>query len=94
MRRVTMVMGMGMGVGLVDQLARRLLTSVSQNDIDLRCPDTAAVHRCDAHADIRQAQAKGYTLKPFHRRTGGDEGAEYHVAADPGSRVEDGKTSI
>jgi len=88
------VVGMGMGVGRVNQLARRLVAAVREHDVDLRRPDAAAVHLLDVHADVGKAKSKRQTLKPLGRRTGGDERAEQHVAADPGGRVEDGKASI
>jgi hypothetical protein len=94
MGRVVMVVGMGMGVGRVDQVARRLMAAVSEHDVDLRRPDAAAVHLFDAYTDVGKPESKRQTLKPFGRRTGGDKRAEQHVAADPGGRVEDGKASI
>ena len=93
-RGVVIVVGVGMGVRGMDQLARAFLATVGEEHVDLGRTDTAPVDRAHFNPDVSEAQTLGDAPNPRFRRTGGNQRAEQHVTADPGCRVEDGKTSI
>ena len=94
MRGVVVVVGMRMGVRLVNQRAGRFLAAVRQLDIDLGCPKPAAIHRLDRDPDAGQSESLGYAEQPLRRRARGHQRPEQHVAADSRGRVENGKASI
>ena len=93
MRSVVMVVGMRMGMRLVDGFAGRFVTAIGKRDVDFRRPDPAAVHLLDGHMD-GESESLGKSEKPLGRRSSGDEGAEHHVAADAGGGIQNGKPSI
>jgi hypothetical protein len=93
MGRVVMIVGVGMGVRLVDEFAGRLLPAVREPDVDLGRLYAAAVYLLDVNSDV-EAQALGQAPQPCHRRASGHKSAQQHVAADARRRVQDGKASI
>ena len=108
MRRVTMVVmvraclvmvvvvrvtGCAMAPRL-DRLAGLFLLPAGQQDVHLGGLDAAAGHRAHLDPAVGKPEPGGQALQPLDRCARGEEGAQHHVATDPGARVQDGETSI
>ena len=59
-----MVVGVGMGVGLVDQLAGGFVTAVGKHDIHLGGAEAAAIDLLDVNADVGKPQTIGEAFEP------------------------------
>ena len=77
-----------------ERFRRQLRLPVWKRDVHLGAANTAAVDRFKRDRNLRNAQAGGQPLEPLSRRAGRDKRSQEHVATDPGSRVDDGKTSV
>jgi hypothetical protein len=75
-------------------LGRLFVSSVRQQYGDLGGPHPAAVYRSNVDCDVRKPEAGRDAPEPLWRRAGSQQGAEQHVAADAGNRVQNGKASI
>ncbi len=74
--------------------ARQLPLTTGQRHVHLDGADAAAVDGTGLHAHLGEPQAARQALEAVQRSPGREQRAQKHVAADPGGRVENGKTSI
>ena len=89
-----MIVGMRMAVGLMDEVAGCFAPAVGEDDVHLGRAKAAAIDLLDVDPDAGQPQTVGDAFDPSRGRACRDEGAKKHVPADPGSRIQNGKTSI
>ena len=66
---------------------------VREDDLDLGRRQRGPCDSMRPDGDPREPKAAGHPLQPCRRSAGVDQGAEQHVTADAGDRVEEGETS-
>ena len=76
------------------RLRRMLLHLTRQDHVHFGGAYAAANRRGDVDPHLRKPQSRRESAQPFGGRARRDERSEQHVAADPGRRVEYGKTSV
>jgi hypothetical protein len=72
----------------------RALNCTIETDVYLGCPDAAPSGGPDFDGDVREAEAPGKSLQPSRVDADIEEGAQQHVTADAGGRVENRKTVV
>jgi len=75
-------------------VGRTLDPAAGKLHVHLHRPDAGPAHPANVDFDLWNSQAARETPEPAFRRTGGKQGAQKHVPADPGGGVEDGKPTL